>query len=404
LATGGWMIWNNNQELTKNKTLIHSENQKSSPKRKINTPYQAGNISTVRKNNANKLIDKQNNTSELNYKQTNKSDKNFGNNSNTATIFRKNTANTKSLASNNNSIVSNQNSFNAINNKENNLNKKEIFEENIAITEHKIVLPVALEKTTLFPKDMVLNPSVIELHKSLTSAQATDELLAKKKINIGVGASFGYFSKLNSIENIQKQNLFLGGLDLNFELSNWLMNSGINYQNQSFQIESKYLTDTVYTAYENVWVTNIDTIYLDSSIQIVDNSGYVLNPVQKTDSIDQTGVQNLSFKYFEIPLLLGRNFNFNKHTFGILAGLGFNFLNQQKNNYYPLATFPSELIYKPKSFYVNYNLSIQYAYSLSNHWRITANVQYKHIGKNTFLPNNLVDSYLGFNFGTSWWF
>lgn len=117
------------------------------------------------------------------------------------------------------------------------------------------------------------------------------------------------------------------GADLRLHIKKWIISSGVNYsvysQKRSYVDKyQEYSPENSYFDYDTTWVWIFDAPdYGTQMLKEIDSSWV---EVYDDITIDNSGISQI--KYFEIPLLVGYQFNTNMFAFEINAGASVGFL------------------------------------------------------------------------------
>lgn len=132
------------------------------------------------------------------------------------------------------------------------------------------------------------------------------------------------------------------GMDLKMNYNNWLLITGLNYseysENADYSLFSKNIDSSYFITYQDASYWEYDTLAIlynpvDSSIvEIIYERTYILDSVAFTNTDYDTTFANTNYsflntyKWIEIPLLVGREFSKERFTFSVATGVSYGFL------------------------------------------------------------------------------
>jgi len=233
-------------------------------------------------------------------------------------------------------------------------------------------------------------------------------------INIYAGPSLpisnisGYNSEYLNVRNTNESNKssWLLGADIKLHLKNWVITTGINYSvyNQSRSYKNnyqEYSPDDSYFQYDTIWVWFFDPPDFGVPIMVGVDSNWV--KVYNTVTVDNSGINQIS--YFEIPFLIGYQFNTNMVQFEINSGINVGFLHTSKVKV-PSFTDYSEIVDAGNMSKIMYNFmaNVTVYYKINSSTRLFVSPYYKQNLKSVFnddYPINQTFTTYGVNFGVS---
>jgi len=201
---------------------------------------------------------------------------------------------------------------------------------------------------------------------------------------------------------------------------NNFIQTGLGYQQQTFQITSTFTADSIVTnvrtnlKFDSTHVLSIDTVitvvndsnmteiitYDSTKVTVVDTSS-VTDTIYSNQSYNDTGVQKLKLNYLSIPLFFGHNFQFNKHGVEVSGGVVLNFL---LNSEEVAIHVPETSKLSPEKFYFDYYLSVGYSYMIFPQLDLYGKFSYSIVNKNPVPTSTSNQRYTGGVFGVRWRF